>query len=241
MKAVIFSVLFLGNSYVYENDLPKLLRGVGASLRVQINTDASTHGKWKLSDHARSPKTLKKLDAGRWDAVILQEQSLIPGFDDARFDAESAPFAAALIERARAASPNARIVFYSTWGWRDGDQKHCREIPAVCSYAGHQERVTRSYQRLAAPHDAVVAPVGEAWRRVRAEHPEVNLYQDDGSHPSLEGSYLAACVLFSALTRQGVMGASALGLPPEQARLLQRYAQEAVFGAPLLPGAANQH
>jgi hypothetical protein len=41
-----------------------------------------------------------------------------------------------------------------------------------------------------------VAPVGEAWSILRG-NPQFNLWQDDGSHPSGQGTYLAA--VFSML------------------------------------------
>src|SRR5262249_44802815 len=45
---------------------------------------------------------------------------------------------------------------------------------------------------------AVVAPIGPAWQAVREQDPAIRLYQEDRSHPSPAGSYLAACVLYAA-------------------------------------------
>ncbi len=61
--------------------------------------------------------------------------------------------------------------------------------------------VGNSYTDVAKQADALVAPVGEAWRAVRRERPQlgVELYRNDGSHPSKKGAYLAACVFYSAL------------------------------------------
>ena len=52
-----------------------------------------------------------------------------------------------------------------------------------------------------------VAPVGAAWAAARVEHPEIDLWQPDGSHPSAAGTYLAACVLYAT-----IFGASPEGL-----------------------------
>jgi hypothetical protein len=67
---------------------------------------------------------------------------------------------------------------------------------------------------------------------VRLAHPEIGLYAGDGKHPSLQGSYLAACVFYAALFRRGVVGADRLGLEASEAGILQRAAQEAVFHRP---------
>ena len=48
---------------------------------------------------------------------------------------------------------------------------------------------------IATEIDARVAPVGRAWEVVLASHPEVELYDRDGSHPTAAGSFLAACAL----------------------------------------------
>lgn len=75
----------------------------------------------------------------------------------------------------------------------------------------------------------MLAPVGTAWKNVRLAHPEIALYAPDGVHPSRQGSYLAACVFYSALLRKGVLGADRLGLEASAAAVLQKAAQEAVF------------
>lgn len=55
---------------------------------------------------------------------------------------------------------------------------------------------------------AVLIPVGPAWEKVREEHPQLQLYASDGMHPSAEGVYLSACVIYASLT-----GESPVGLP----------------------------
>jgi hypothetical protein len=222
-------VLFLGNSYTDVNDLPETLNRLARSVGDEVRHDRSTPGGFRFKDHAASEESLRRLDAGGWDAIVLQEQSQSPGFDDAQIETDVAPFASALVKRGRAASPHSRLVFYETWGRREGDAANCKEIPAVCTFAGQQARITRTYERLAERVGGEVVPVGAAWARLRRERPEVALYGGDGSHPSTEGTYLAACALYAALFRKPLGRLSPLSLPPERAQLLQRYAQEAVF------------
>jgi hypothetical protein len=45
---------------------------------------------------------------------------------------------------------------------------------------------------------AWIAPVGEVWKVIRKENPNLNLYADN-IHPNTTGTYLAACVLFCIL------------------------------------------
>jgi hypothetical protein len=45
----------------------------------------------------------------------------------------------------------------------------------------------------------VVAPAGDAWRANNDSLEPVQLFQSDGSHPSLAGSYLSGLVLFKTI------------------------------------------
>jgi hypothetical protein len=47
-----------------------------------------------------------------------------------------------------------------------------------------------------------VAAVAAVWRYVRTNYTDIELYDTDGSHPSLAGSYLAACTFYNMLFRK---------------------------------------
>ena len=49
-------------------------------------------------------------------------------------------------------------------------------------------------------------PVGEAWLAARARDRSVPLYAFDGVHPSVEGSYLAALVMYATLYARTPVG-----------------------------------
>jgi hypothetical protein len=62
---------------------------------------------------------------------------------------------------------------------------------------------------------------------VLREDPAIALWQDDGSHPSAAGTYLAACVLYTRIFGATPVGISASeGLSPDIARILQVAATE---------------
>lgn len=52
---------------------------------------------------------------------------------------------------------------------------------------------------MAEDNHTLVSPVGYVWHNIRDNHPEIELYQSDESHPSLAGSYAAACTFYSIL------------------------------------------
>lgn len=55
---------------------------------------------------------------------------------------------------------------------------------------------------VAQNNDAIVSPVGAVWRYLREHHPQIELYQADESHPSVAGTYAAACTFYAALLRK---------------------------------------
>jgi hypothetical protein len=71
-----------------------------------------------------------------------------------------------------------------------------------------QDTITSMYVQIASEIDALVAPVGEAWRKVRAAQPDWVLHTEDRSHPNILGSYLAACVFYATLLEETPVGLS---------------------------------
>jgi hypothetical protein len=87
----------------------------------------------------------------------------------------------------------ARTILFMTWAGRDRPEM--------------LERVVEAYEELARESDAIVAPVGLAWGNARDALPTLDLYAQEGIHPTPAGSYLTACVFFST-----IFGASPEGL-----------------------------
>ncbi len=93
------------------------------------------------------------------------------------------PAARTLDSLVHVASPDARVIFYMTWGHKNGNRFPIPEYPPANSYGTMQERLITSYLEMAYDNDAWCAPVGMAWRRVRAERPDYVLYAQDCFHP----------------------------------------------------------
>lgn len=83
---------------------------------------------------------------------------------------------------------------------------------------------------------ALVVPAGLAFAKARAKRPSIILQQNDNSHPTLSGTYLAACTLYAALYGKSPVGSSftgavqprTQGLDPDTALFLQEVAWETV-------------
>ncbi len=91
-----------------------------------------------------------------------------------------------------------------------------------------QAGLRAAYQTAAGATGGVMAPVGDAWETSLANHPTVLLHSGDGSHPTIAGSYLAACMFYLVLTGQQTILAPApapAGLSESEAATLRAVAE----------------
>jgi len=191
-------VLFLGNSYTAVNDLPDTLARLAWSGGRRIETAAQDPGGWTLLDQASSQDTARLLTDQRWDYVVLQEQSEIPSVESLR-QTEMYPAVRRLVPMIRSAG--ATPLLFITWAHRAG-----WPVNGLPDYASMQRAIDDGYRAIAADQKVPMAPVGPAWLQVVAAEPNPGLWQDDGSHPTGEGTYLAACVFYAAIFDQTPAG-----------------------------------
>ena len=224
------SVLFIGNSYTYVNDLPNTFRQLALSLGDTVVVGSSVPGGYTLQLHSAYAPTLAAIDSSAWDYVVMQEQSQLPSFPQSQVQSEVYPYAALLVDSILANDSCTQPVFYMTSGRENGDTVNCPTWPPVCTYDGMQAQLRMSYLHMADTNAAFCSPVGVAWKHVRDTHPTINLYNADQSHPSPEGTYLAACVFYSTLFRSSSVGASFVAsLPADTAAILQQIASATVL------------
>ena len=90
-------------------------------------------------------------------------------------------------------------------------------------------QLAEAYTRAGKDNNAQVIPAGLAFARSVALKPELELYVADKRHPSMAGSYLAACTTYATLFRKSPVGMGyTAGLDPATARHLQSVAWETV-------------
>lgn len=197
-----YKVLFIGNSYTDVNNLPQLIASIAEAEGDTLVFSANLPGGSTFNNHLNNSTTTSLIQQGGWDYVVLQGQSQEPSFPDGQFYSETYPYAQQLCERIRQYNPEAKVVFYMTWGRKNGDQGNCPYFPPLCTYEGMDSLLYLRYMTMATDFEAEVSPVGALWHYLRDHHPEIELYASDGSHPSLAGSYAAACSFYSVLFRK---------------------------------------
>lgn len=221
------SVLFIGNSYTYVNDLPGMLGALAGSLGKEITVDSKTNGGYTFQNHTTDPLTYTKIHSKPWDVVVIQGQSQEPSFSDAQVNAQTLPYALQLSDSIRANNFCSNVMFYMTWGRQNGDPQWSE----INTFEKMNTRLYNAYMRMADSSDrAMVSPVGRVWTHVRQNYPAINLYNADQSHPSAEGTYLAACTFYAGLFQQSPVGANYYGgLPAATAGILQQSAAAVVL------------
>jgi len=228
--------LFLGNSYTYVNNLPglsaALANSAGDSLYFESNTPGGYTLGWQPIAHVTNAVSLAMIDTIGWDFVILQEQSQTPAIPALR-DSCMYPASIILHDSVKSSNSCGRVLFFLTWGRRFGgiqcfNSYYCS--PDFTDFDHMQDSLTAAYKGIADSLNSWISPVGEAWRLVLSTTSMV-LHSPDNSHPSLNGSYLGACVFYAC-----IFGKSPVGLPftagllPDSALILQQAADSIVFG-----------
>ncbi len=187
------NVLFIGNSYTSVNNLPQMVADLASSTGDTMLFDSSTPGGATFYAHSLYTVTLNKIMAGNWDYVVLQGQSLqlLGYFPNV---AVTFPEVGVLDSLINTYSPCGETMFYRTWGRKNGIGSF--------SYETMDSLIHVNYMALADTFNAVVSPVGEVWKYIRQNYPLIELYDPDESHPSVAGSYAAACCFYSAIFRK---------------------------------------
>ena len=196
-------LLFIGNSFTARNNLPGLIAKLAEPHGIAIEHKLLSIGGAPLRLHWNKGEALKEIQGGSYDYVVLQEQSTLPAKNPTRMRESVRLFD----EPIRAAG--AKMVLYMTWA-----RRHAPET---------QQKITDAYTSIGHEFGAIVVPVGIAWQKFLAGHEKPVLHDKDGSHPSLAGSYLAACVFVQTLFGKTDFGSGeATGLAAADAKLLQR-------------------
>ena len=182
-------VLFVGNSLTYFNDLPGIVEALADSAHeTLLETRMVALPDFSLEDHWADGRAAALIRKGGWHVVVLQQgpssveanRQLLIDYAQ-RFDGLSRDV-------------GARSALYMVWPTSDRQQDF--------------DRSSESYRLAATAVNGLLFRVGDAWREAWRRDASLQLYSADGLHPTVEGSYLAALVMYATL-----YGKSPVGLP----------------------------
>jgi hypothetical protein len=205
-------VLFIGNSYTSTNNLPQMISDIALSAGDTLIFDSNTPGGYSLGQHSDDTITRNKIQNPLgWDFVVFQQQSQILALIDEGMEGTINWYGNIMagfgnLDSLTLNNPCYHSMIFMTWGRENGDSQNCPNNPPSCTYASMDSMIylktfewANAYLGYEKP---MISPVGRVWREIRNQYPAINLYQTDGSHPSMEGSYAAACTFYSSIFRK---------------------------------------
>lgn len=174
-------VLFIGNSFTETHELPWMVKQLAKADGLTLRYEQVTGGGMHLEHHWAKGKgeALFKIASRKWTYVVLQEHSMRPLDEPAKL----VEFVKLFDAKIKAAG--ARTLLFVTWPKKDAPE--------------NQEKVTKAFTALGKELNATLVQVGPAWERSIKERPTVELYDEDGHHPSPFGTYLSALVFHRVL------------------------------------------
>lgn len=219
-------VLFIGNSYLYTNDLPHLVAALALAHGAEIDTGLRAEPDFGLADHLRDRRLRAALEQ-RWDWIVLQQgpsslpqnraalidnvrrfRRRIDAADRARRAAgakSDASYAEGAVASTTAAAAAGRIAQRARRDARVSPDASWRTRIALMAawpplpHAALSPDAELSYRLAAEAIDACVLPVAAAWRIARESADVPMLYQADELHPTRAGSVLAAMAMLPGL------------------------------------------
>ena len=219
-------VLCIGNSFTYYNDSHQWLCDIAKSEGKNLSATSVTVGGYSLYRHLVHDKTQSAILDGDYDFVLLQDQSQTPARCAAlgRKGRPIARDARQLAERIRIYSPDAHIWVEQTWAYPHGN------YGGFGSMERFDSLLRRGAKKMARSAHAKVSPIGDGFIIARRERPDINLYTEDGSHPSPSGTYLKCCVNYLMLYATPFSAQTATcGIDAGQAAYLRSVAERVVL------------
>jgi hypothetical protein len=224
------SILYVGNSFLSFNNgigwhVSRLHASANLATRLRATSVAITGGglDWHDVESYFRPDALGAYSFDEANNVVFNDLERL--FDVVlMMDCSQCPIHPQLKATFRASAKGhsetvrkhgAKPAFLMTWAYQDRPQMTAE--------------LAEAYTSVGNDNDALVVPVGLAFAAALEQRPELNLHMDDRRHPTLAGTYLAACTVYAALIRRSPRGLAHVGdLDAATAHFLQSAALETV-------------
>jgi hypothetical protein len=186
-------ILFIGNSYTFFNDMPKIFERICIEHGKDVRADSITCGGYTLShfvseENEYGVNMRKMLSECGYTYAVMQEQSIRPANQPETFISSAKKLTG--IVRSYGAEP----VFYETWARADGS-----DTLEKFSWTRDemQSLLRQAYERAAEETGAKLVYAGE--RVSEAYKNGEAVICDDKSHPTPLGSEIIAEEFYRAL------------------------------------------
>jgi hypothetical protein len=173
------TILFVGNSLTYTNDLPALVVQIGKGKGVVIKKEMLAYPNYALEDHWNDGSIQSLLGSKQFDFVVVQQgpssqnDGRVMLLDyGARIKAECDKY-------------STKLAFFMVW-------------PAYSNF-NNFDGVIKNYTDAATATNSLLCPVGKIWKEYMTTTSDYSYYGPDMFHPSKKGSEKAAQVIYETL------------------------------------------
>jgi hypothetical protein len=221
------SMLWVGNSFFYYNNsmhghVTQLLNAAGQKGHRSSSATISGSGiNWHDMEAHFKPNAVASYS--------------FVGDNEVRFNTFERPFDATMMMDCSQCPihPKLQAIFYE-YAKKHSEtlRKHGSEPILFMSWAysdipAMTEELAAEYIKAGQQNNALVVPAGYAFANSVAKRPDLSLIIADKRHPTLAGTYLAACTVLASVYKINPIGSKyAAGLSPEVAKHLQTVAWE---------------
>mgnify|MGYP002332610010 CR=1 FL=1 len=173
------SILFIGNSLTYTNNLPKLVEKEARKKGFKIKTTTIAKPNYAIVDHLNEGFVQKELKSKNYDYIIIQQgPSSQP--EGRKLLIESGKEINKLIKGSKT-----KLVYFMVW-------------PSMTYYQTF-DGVIKNHTDAAKINSAILCPVGKVWKQRFDSTKNFDYYGPDGFHPSLKGSKKTAEIITNTL------------------------------------------
>ncbi len=179
------SMLFIGNSLTYANDLPAMVEKVADAAGDSVRIGMSAGPNMAVIDHTvAGADAIARIGESEWAYVVLQQGPTPAGI------CRDTLVIAAMRLAPRIREAGGRPVLFLPWARRSFPQS----LPAAGESATAAARAV----------GGAVVPVGIAWKEALDADGDLPLYSGDGYHPAPAGTLLAALTIYDRLSGRDV-------------------------------------
>lgn len=174
-----YSLLFVGNSLTYTNDLPSLVKNYAELKGKDVDVEMLALPNYALVDHLADGVVQSMIHSTKFTHVIVQQGP------SSQQEGRTLLLEAASDLKVLCEQNNSTLAFYMVW-------------PAYENYH-HFDGVIKNYTDAALLNGALLCPVGKKWKEYIDATGDLSYYGKDNFHPSLKGSEVASKVIFESL------------------------------------------
>jgi len=186
------NVLFLGNSYTYYNSIATMFKGVCESIGMSITVEEIFKGGCSLdqfiNDTEEHQTLISKLSTTKYNYIFIQDQSVRPIHFPDGFKASVNN----LTDLIHTYNPDAKVVLFCTWARNEGNDFYT-ENPGY-TYKQMAREIIEEYVEASKDRNLIVSYAGFGFFLSHESNNGITIYQNDNSHPTPSGTYLAALI-----------------------------------------------